>query len=134
MKKPLPVYDAQAAVCSALAMWVGVVRERARASYNYNTTHAQARAEVLPIFNQIVRDADAISSHRLRSKSHWADHVYIPPLGSGYLQIESQMDKKFTMSGYTYLRYWARIEEIVKRIKRSEIDHMWSEIESWLRG
>jgi hypothetical protein len=29
----VPVYDAQAAVRSALAMWKGVVRERARASY-----------------------------------------------------------------------------------------------------
>ena len=132
----VPVYDAQAAVRSALAMWVGVVREHANASATCSFGHAQAlaRAEVLPILDQIVRDADAIGSNRLRSKSQWADHVYIPPLGSGYLQIESHMDHNFTMSGYTYVRYWARIEAIVEQIKKSEIDRVWSEIESWLRG
>ena len=132
----VPVYDAQAAVRSALAMWVGVVREHAKASATYNFEHAQAlaRAEVLPILDQIVRDADAIGSNRLRSKSHWADHVFVPPLGSGHLQIESHMDRNFTMSGYTYVSYWARIEAIVERIKKSEIDRVWSEIESWLRG
>ena len=126
----VPVYDARAAVRSALAMWVGVVREHTTAAYNYNVQHAQACAEVLPILDQIVRDADAIGSNRLRSRSHWADHVFIPPLGSGHFS----MDENFTMSGYTYVSYWARIEEIVKRIKKSEIDRAWSEIESWLCG
>ena len=44
------------------------------------------------------------------------------------------MDHNFTMSGYTYVSYWAHIEAIVERIKKSEIDRVWSEIESWLRG
>ena len=93
-----------------------------------------ACAVVLPILDQIMRDADAIGSNRLRSKSQWADHVYIPPLGSGYLQLGSQMAEPGTMSGYTYLQYWARIEAIMERIKKSEIDRVWSEIELWLRG
>jgi len=121
----VPVYDAQAAVRSALAMWVGMVREHAKASAKYNYEHTQACAEVLPILDQIVRDADAIGSNRLRSKSHWADHVFTPPLGSGYLQIESSMDHNFTMSGYSYKNYWIRIEAIVERIKKSEIDRVW---------
>ena len=53
----IPEYDAKAAVHSALMTWVGVVHERAQASYDYNIKHAQACAEVLPILNQIVRDA-----------------------------------------------------------------------------
>ena len=130
----VPVYDGQAAVRSALSMWVGVVREHAKASARYNYEHTQACAVVLPILDQIVRDADAIGSNRLHSKSHWADHVFIPPLGSGHLQIESHMDHNFTMSGYTYVSYWVRIEAIVERIKKSEIDRVWSEIESWLCG
>ena len=95
-------------------MWVGVVRERARASYDYNTKHAQTRAEVLPILNQIVRDADkigfdAVWRRRLNGQvcgvpspdsTPWTDHVYVPPLGSG----ESQMDSNFTMFGYSYQR------------------------------
>ena len=128
------MYDAQAAVRSALAMWVGVVRKHAKASAKYKYDHTEACAEVLPILDQIVRDADAIGSDRLRSKSQWADHVYIPPLGSGYLQIESSMDHNFTMSGYTYVSYWAYIKAIVERIKMSEINRVWSEIESWLCG
>ena len=126
----VPVYDAQAAVRSALAMWVGVVREHAKASVKYNYEHTQARAVVLPILDQIVRDADGIGSHHLRSKSHWADHVYVPPLGSG----EFSMAEFGSMLGYTYKSYWARIEAIVERIKKSEIDRVWSEIESWLCG
>ena len=88
----VPVHDAQAAMRSALAAWVGVVRERARALYDYNAKHAQAHAEVLHILDQIVRDADGIGRHRLRSKSHWHGHVYVPPLGSGYLQLASIAD------------------------------------------
>ena len=122
------------AVRSALSMWVGVVREQAKASRKYKYDHAQACAVVLPILDQIVRDADAIGSNRLRSKSQWADHVYIPPLGSGYLQIESHMDHNFTNSGYTYKNYWMCIEAIVEQIKKSEIDRVWSEIASWLCG
>ena len=85
---------------------------------------------MLPILDQIVRDADAIGTNRLRSKSHWADHVFVPPLDSGHLYI----DENFTMPGYTYVSYWARIEKIVERIKNSEIDRAWSEIELWLCG
>ena len=98
---------------SALATWVGVVRECVKASVKYNYEHTQARAKVLPILDQIVRDADKIGCDRLRTKStHWCDHVYVPPLGSR----EYWMDENFTMSGYTYKNYGLRIEEIVKRI------------------
>ena len=78
-----------------------MVREHAKASAKYNYEHRMACAEVLPILDQIVRDADAIGSNRLRSRSHWADHVFIPPLGSGHFS----MDENFTMSGYTYQQY-----------------------------
>ena len=136
------MYDAQAAVRSALAMWVGVVRERAKASVKYNYEHTKACAEVLPILDQIVRDADkigfdAVWRRRLKSvkgyvpspdSTHWTDHVYVPPLGSGYLQLESQMDSGFTMLGYSYKRYGERIEEIKKRI----YGYPW--LVSWLRG
>jgi len=106
-------------------MWVGVVREHAKASYNYNDKHTQARAEVLPILDQIARDADGIGWHRLRSKSHWADHVFVPPLGSGSLQ----MADIFSFSGgYTHKNYGERIEEIKKRI----FSYPW--LASWLRG
>ena len=44
------------------------------------------------------------------------------------------MDHDFTNSGYTYKNYWTRIEAIVEQIKKSEIDRVWSEIESWLCG
>ena len=66
----VPAYDAQAAVRSALATWVSVVRERARVSATYNSKHAQARAEVLPILDQIVRDVDAIRVGRGRLPWH----------------------------------------------------------------
>ena len=44
---------------SALVKWpgVGVVREHAKASVKYNYENTQARAVVLPIIDQIVRDA-----------------------------------------------------------------------------
>ena len=101
-----------------------MVRERAKASVKYNYEHTQARAEVLPILDQIVRDADAIGSYHLRSKSHWADHVNVPPLGSGSLQ----MAEFGSMCGYTYKKYWERIEEIKKRI----YSYPW--LASWLCG
>ena len=59
----VPVYDAQAAVCSALSMWVSVVHKHAKASVKYKYNHTQACAEVLPILDQIVHNADAISSN-----------------------------------------------------------------------
>ena len=55
----VPVYNAQATVRSALMMWVGVVCEHAKAAYNYNVQHAQACAEVLPVLDQIMCNADA---------------------------------------------------------------------------
>ena len=127
----VPVYDAQAAVRSALAMWVGVVRERAEASVQYNYKHTQACAVVLPILDQIVRDADGIGWHRRTSyfnpsgADHWADHVFVPPLGSGSLQ----MADIFSFSGgYMHKNYGERIEEIKKRI----FSYPW--LASWLRG
>ena len=102
----IPTYDAQAAVRSALAAWIGVVRERAKASVKYNCEHARASAVVLPIIGQSVRDADKIGSdilwqRRLKSakgsmpspdSAFWCDHVYVPPLGSGH----HRMDENFT--------------------------------------
>ena len=67
---------------------------------------------MLPILDQLMRDADAIGWGRLpwqrRSESHWHDHVYVPPLGSESLQ----MGENLTNSGYSY----KHIQEIVQRI------------------
>ena len=101
------------------------------ASYDYNAKHAQARAEVLPILDQIVRDADGIGWHRRTSyfnpsgADHWADHVFVPPLGSGSFQ----MADIFSFSGgYSYKSYGERPEEIKKRI----FSYPW--LASWLHG
>ena len=78
----VPAYDAQATVCSqaALAMWVSEVHERVRASVMYNIKHARAFAEVLPILDQIVCDADKIGSDHNHNcsttgKAHWCNHI-----------------------------------------------------------
>ena len=85
----------------------------------YNYKHTQACAVVLPILDQIVRDADGISLSRSTSyfnpssADHWADHVFVPPLGSGSFQ----MADIFSFSGgYSHKNYGERLKEIKKRI------------------
>ena len=112
-------------------MWVGVVRERAETSAQYKYKHTQACAVVLPILDQIVRDADGIGWSRSTSyfnpsgADHWADHVFVPPLGSGSFQMA---DIFSCTGGYSYKNYSARIDEIKKRI----FSYPW--LASWLRG
>ena len=57
----VPVYNAQAAVRSALAMRVGVARACMAVSVAYAKKHAKAHAEVLPIIDQLVREAPHVS-------------------------------------------------------------------------
>ena len=68
-------YDAQAAVRSALATWVGVARARMAESVVYATQHAKAHAEVLPIIDQLIRETPHVShvkpSQDRPGPSHW---------------------------------------------------------------
>ena len=60
----VPVYNAQAAVRSALTMWVGVACECMAKSAAYARQHSAARAVVLPVIGQLVRDAEHASYNR----------------------------------------------------------------------
>ena len=121
----VPAYNAQAAVCSALMTWVSVVHEHVKASVMYNSKHTQACAEVLPILDQIMCDANKISCDCLCTKStHWCDHVFVPLLSSG----EHSMDENFAMNGDSYKKYGECIGEIAKQLN----SYLW--LASWLCG
>ena len=67
----VPVYNAQAAVRSALTMWVGVARECMAKSAAYARQHSAARAAVLPVIGQLVRDAEHASYNRHGTSPCW---------------------------------------------------------------
>ena len=55
-------------------------------SVAYNTQHAEACAEVLPIINQIGQDADHVSASCNNGKSPWSWTGQMPLLGLSLLR------------------------------------------------
>ena len=82
----VPVYDAQAAVRSALVTWVNVVHTHIAALMVYDRQHAEASAAVLPIISDIVQDAESVSfMAQGNDPQHWYFPHLIQPPGLGFV-------------------------------------------------
>ena len=114
----VPVYDAQAAVRSALATWVDVVCVHIAASMVYDEQHAEASAAVLPIISDIVQDAEHVGfMAQGNDPQHWCFTDLVQPLGWDSSQTGDFMPRNWTiyitgiltlLSSYPWLASWLR--------------------------